>query len=224
MVILTIGAVAWREARGASRPALSPEEARAAMSKGNYKDAYDSLAPRVLSAEGTNQLSSDYLVCLSALMSLGRMEEMDEFREKAVEAHGADWKFLQTAAQSYRDYQHYGSIVSGKFLRGNNRNRDGKWVSSLDRDRVRALQLYRQAVASLPADGGNRAEAATLYYDFAQTLMLGNQGSSAWRLQTLTDLSKLPDYEETDSPYAWRGYGEARGAPVDAAGQPVYHQ
>ena len=40
-----------------------------------------------------------------------------------------------------------------------------------------------------------------------------------WRLQYLTDLTQLPDYEEG------YGYGgNSRGAPVDAKGNPVYYQ
>lgn len=213
----------WRNARAAETPALTVAAAREAYSKGNFKDAYDSLAPRITSAEGTDQLEADFLTAIAALTNLGRISEVDDFREKAIEVHAKNWRLLATAAQSYTDTQHYGTIISGKFNRGTNRNRDGNWVSSLERDRVRALQLYRQAVSQVQADRANSPEVAALYYQFARSLMLGNSGSEAWRLQTLTDLEKLPDYEETGTPYYWRPYQEPRGAPVDEAGKPVFH-
>src|SRR4051812_2919834 len=73
---------------------MKPEEARKAYAAGNYKDAYDALAPKVMAAEGTDALIDDYRLCLAALNSLGRVEEMDAFREKAIEAHAKDWTFL----------------------------------------------------------------------------------------------------------------------------------
>jgi hypothetical protein len=49
---------------------------------------------------------------------------------------------------------------------------------------------------------------------------LGNRGYyEAWRLQALTDLTKLPDYEKG---YRYYG-GEDVGAPVDVEGNPVFY-
>ena len=49
---------------------------------------------------------------------------------------------------------------------------------------------------------------------------MANRGyDEAWRLQTLTDLSELPDYVE-----GWY-YGHAPGgAPVDADGHPIFYR
>ena len=54
---------------------------------------------------------------------------------------------------------------------------------------------------------------------FADAVLYGNDGSQSWRLQSLTDLATLPDYEE-----GW-GYdgGEPQGAPVDAEGNPIFY-
>jgi hypothetical protein len=58
------------------------------------------------------------------------------------------------------------------------------------------------------------------YFQFAH-MLLGNRGwYEAWRLQYLTDLSVLPDYEEG---YYYHG-GQVRGAPVNPDGTPVYHR
>src|SRR5262249_61612903 len=52
---------------------------------------------------------------------------------------------------------------------------------------------------------------------FARLLM--NAGNhEPWRLQLLTDLGQLPDYDEG---YYW-GHSD-RGAPVDADGNPVFY-
>ena len=51
-------------------------------------------------------------------------------------------------------------------------------------------------------------------------MLLSNRGyDEAWRLQYLTNLSELPDYE-----HGWYRNGGARGAPVDADGNPIFHQ
>ena len=88
------------------------------------------------------------------------------------------------------------------------------------RDRVRALQLYRDAAAKLGGAGGegeSAVEAGQFYFKYA-TVLLGYRGhAESWRLQTLTDLGELPDYGE---PY----YGSRDvGTPVDADGNPVFY-
>jgi len=210
-----------------ARADLSPADARAAYTKGNYKDAYDSLAPKVTSPTGTDQLSEDFTLCLTALNNLGRADEIDAFREKAIAAHSDNWHFLQTAAQSYRDQAHIGVIISGVFHRGMNRNGDGRWVNTLERDRLRSLQLMQQAVALLQKEKTpDTAKAADLYIQFALTLLQGNNGTDAFRLQELTDFAETPDYVDIAGPWYYRGYAygsENRGAPVDASGNPVLH-
>src|SRR5262249_11787082 len=46
-----------------------------------------------------------------------------------------------------------------------------------------------------------------------------------WRLQYLTDLKTLPDYEEGYyyRGRGWRGNNNTQGAPVDEKGNPIYH-
>src|SRR5690242_17047715 len=73
----------------------SPPELRTAFTQGNYKDAYDGLAPKVTSAAGTDQLVADFNLCVTALNNLSRYDEIDDFREKAIAANKDDWKLLQ---------------------------------------------------------------------------------------------------------------------------------
>ena len=82
----------------------------------------------------------------------------------------------------------------------------------------------RQAVP-LATKEANKADVAKFCSEFAQQI-----GSvQAWRLQTLTDLTVLPDYEDRN-PWSGRGRGGisdgggSKGAPVDAEGNPIFHQ
>ncbi len=52
----------------------------------------------------------------------------------------------------------------------------------------------------------------------AATLMHARSGHAAWRLQVLTDLESLPDYE-----VGWGYGGGNEGAPVDEANKPVFY-
>jgi len=97
-------------------------------------------------------------------------------------------------------------------------------VNSYERDRIRALQLMQQALP-LVAEENDKPAAGQFYMDLANQLM-GNRGwSLAWRLQYLSDLTELPDYDEGYyGGWYYHGRGQTRGAPVDEKGKPVYHK
>src|SRR5678815_3900195 len=69
-------------------------------------------------------------------------------------------------------------------------------------------------------DEKDKAGLASFHLYFARLFVHGAGNYEPWRLQYLTDLTKLPDYEEN---YFGYGTGSA-GAPVDAEGNPVYHR
>src|SRR5436190_1414233 len=56
--------------------------------------------------------------------------------------------------------------------------------------------------------------------DFREMLQHSLYGDGAWRLQYLTDLSTLPDYEDGNLYYYG---GQTRGAPMDENGNAVFH-
>lgn len=62
------------------------------------------------------------------------------------------------------------------------------------------------------------AEVAQFYLALSDMLLHSRRDPEAWQLQSLTDLSQLPDYEEA---YYYRN--DSGGAPVDAEGNPVFH-
>src|SRR5262249_32916741 len=134
---------------------------------------------------------------VAALQKLGRGDETDEFREAVIRVHPKNWRLLSAAAKSYLGDQNIGFMIAGKFERGGHRG-GGAMVNSVQRDRTRALQLLQQALACAK-DDTDKPAVAELHLQFADVLLTGNGYADAWRLQYLTDLTKLPDYE--DGPY-----------------------
>ncbi len=203
------------------------ENATALTRDGNHKEAYDVFAKLALDpADDPGQVSSDLTNAIECLRELGRVDEFDEFIEKVIAAHQDNWRLLATAAERYMNIaeryrtidEHNGFIIAGKFVRGHHRGGTGKPAYAYERDRVRALQLLVQAVDKSKQEKDANG-VSDVYWQLAQAL-LGNRGfDEAWRLQYLSDLTKLPDYEE--GYYYYRG--QARGAPVNEDGRPVYY-
>src|SRR5262249_23699518 len=150
---------------------------------------------------------------------LGRVDEVDAFREAVVAAHQGNWRLLQAAAASYlNDPQHDGFIVAGKFQRGQHRG-GGRYVASYERDRSRGLQLLAQGLDRARSDP-DRGAAGKYLLTLAQAVMGHRAERDSWRLQSLTSLEVLPDYEE--NPYSYGS--EQSGAPVEPDGTPVYYR
>ena len=149
------------------------------------------------------------------------LDEIDDFREAVIDRPQEQ---LAPAGDGRPDatptIEHYGFIVAGKFYRGNHRG-GGRFVSTMQRDRVRALQLMQQALTLTAKEDRQGTPSADFHLHFADMLLNGAGYHEPWRLQYLTDLSQLPDYEEG---YSATGTAATRGAPVDAEGNPVYHQ
>src|SRR5204863_7859366 len=125
-------------------------------------------------------------------------------------AHAQTWRLLKTAATTYSNSDQYAYIVAGKFYRGYKRG-GGRWVNTFERDHTRALQLMQQALPLAQKDG-DRPAVAHFHLHFAQLLLNGAGWHEPWRLQYLTDLGSLPDYEDGYRYYHGQG---SRGAPVD---------
>ena len=189
------------------------------FNQGNYKDAYELFSKLALGEEKTPiQVGEDLSKSIDCLARLNRQNEIDEFRENVVAKNSQNWMLLQRAAQSFMYGNHYGFIVSGKFERGEHRG-SGKYVNSQERDRIRALQLYNQALPLVKKEASGN-EKCRFYEDFARAILQGRGYNDSWQMQFLSDLSQLPDYEE-----GYLGYrGEAKGAPVDENGEPVFYK
>ncbi|MBL8851564.1 MAG: alpha-2-macroglobulin, partial [Planctomycetaceae bacterium] len=188
---------------------------------GNYNEAYDLVRSLVLDPESQGDtLAADFSRAVACLQNLQRSHEVDAFREEAVAVHAGDWRLLARAADSLLYGEHYGFVVAGEFQRGNQRG-GGEYVDSTQRDRVRALQLLMQA-RTLADQDADKPAVSQLYSQIVAAVSFGREGSEAWRLQALTDLATLPDYDEAQHwRRGWGGGSAAKGAPVDADGNPV---
>jgi alpha-2-macroglobulin len=186
---------------------------------GNYNDAYEGLRQLALDPKADRlKVGKDLETALYCLHRLGREDESDAFREAVIAVHRGNWRLLAAAAQSYFDNRHLGRIAAGKFLRGDLGEGGGRFVNAAARDRVRALQLMDQALPLAKADP-DRSAVAAFYLRFADHLLTRGEHYEPWRLQYLTDLGKLPDYEDQELDEAG-----VQGAPVDAKGEPVFHR
>jgi len=216
-VLLATGALAEKE------PAGNREVYAKQMKDGNWKDAYEGFSRLALDpADDSVRVGIDFSQAVYCLKNLNRHNEIDAFCEKVITAHGANWRLLEAAAQTYNSgVEHEGFIVAGVFERGGHRG-GGTYANAYERDRVRALQLMREAIKAAEKESVKTTPLGPLYMDLAR-MLLGNRGyNEAWRLQYLTDLATLPDYEE--GYYGWYGRGGSpRGAPVDGDGNPVYY-
>ncbi len=206
------------------------KRAQKEMNDGNYKDAFELFEKLALDPKADPmQVAGDLNMGLGCLANLGLYPDMDGFREKVVKIHSDNWRLLFVAAQTLFNGVHYGVMISGEFERGSNRG-GGRYVNGVERDRVRALQLMEQAAKNVSWKGGSlmgaltgskQAEIANFYLEFSRMLQGYRGHGEAWRLQYLTDLSELPDYEEG---YGYHYYDSgSRGAPVDEEGNPVFH-
>ncbi len=195
------------------------KQAQKAYQDGNWKEAYQLY--RKICLEVTNEsklVGNDLLQAWQCLRNLNRLSELDGFREDVIAKHRDNWRLLQAAARSYHQNNHWGYMVAGEFQRGTHRG-GGRYVNSIQRDRVRAMQLMNRAL-NLTIKEPTKNEVANFYLEFAGIIGQHSGYNQEWRLQYLTDLTSLPDYE----PGHGYEYSRVQGAPVDAEGLPVFHK
>ena len=190
-----------------------------AFNQRNYKDAYEGYRKLAFDPrDDPRQVGDDMTMAVQCLQQLNRVDEIDAFREAVIQVHQENWRLLWAAAKSYRDGPHHGFMVAGEFRRGNKRG-GGQMVDAAQRDRIRALQLMAQAMPMARQDK-SRAQVANFLLDLADMLVARRGHLEAWRLQYLSDLNVLPDYEPGRGGY----YDRAAGAPVDEQGNPIFYQ
>ncbi len=195
--------------------------AKKLQSDGNYAEALQSYA-NLLSSKSlpSEQLAQAFHGSLDCYQQLNRLHEIDEFREPLTKDFADDWRMLSAIAESYSTRQHWGYRVAGEFHRGNHRG-GGKVINAEARDRVRSLQLFSRALQLLDklTEEQSQSAAADMLRGFARTMNYHHNHTQSWRLQSLTDLEELPDYDD-----GWNMFhGGTQGAPVNADGQPVFY-
>ncbi len=217
----TLGGSAKPQA--AEAPATERQQARKLMDDGNFKDALAKFRELTLNDQtgDSREVAEDFQRALNCLQQLNEMSGIDAYREDVAAAHETDWIILSSVAQSYATIDHQGFMIAGEFRRGQHRG-GGKVVNAVERDRVRALQLYRQAldiVADKP-DAHATEEARVLLSGFASAVLNGGSFRQPYLLQLLTDIAVLPDYEDG---WGYRYNSGPQGAPVDEAGNPIFY-
>jgi len=186
---------------------------------GNYKEAFEAYRNLVLSKESNLEpLYNDLSMANSALSSAGNQGDMDELLEAVLRARPGQWKVNQAVGYAYSFIPHNGTIVAGKFTRGRV-DGNGKYVDSTERDRIRSLQLLVEAIPMSASEPSSSAR-STLFSFLSNILSRSFNGREAWMLQHLTDLSKLPDYEDYNVRYS---SARSVGAPVNEKGEPVFY-
>lgn len=194
------------------------ERASKLRKAGNHREAVDEakklLAPAL---QASSALRADALaLARQSLSVLNEWDEFDTLLEDAARDFAKDAVVLAACASERLIMPHHGFIIDGKFTRDSRRG-GGRWVRVQLRDRVRALQWLEAARAGLGAETPAEARRRCLEVH-ERAVMDGLHGvASAWKFQILTDLTKIPDYDEQEG-----GDGFARGFPVDAKGDPVF--
>lgn len=186
---------------------------------GNFAQAYDLSRDLLLASKSRAPDIGHYLdLAQQCLTRLNRINELDTLIEQSISAHPADWELSSKAAYIYARATHWGFMVSDRFERGWHRG-GGKRVNSIARDRARAIQLAWTSINQAEQVGIDGRKRAKLWFQFADFLTSKDQPDWIVKLQTLTSLESLPDYEE----YEFLGFGETLGIPELADGSPVFY-
>jgi uncharacterized protein YfaS (alpha-2-macroglobulin family) len=189
---------------------------------GHFADAYVIFRKIVENPKSpTTTAASAVDLGFTCLQQLTRIGEEEPFIESAAAMHPDSVEVIQSVVRAYALMTNWGTLIDGKFHRGKNVE-NGKYVTSANRDRVRGMQLLRQAIAAAEkrGDAGKR-ELGKSWLSLGQQL-LSPAWRESWRLTALTDLENLPDYDESRNRWGY-DRSSGRGAPVDADGNPVFH-
>ncbi|MDD3119149.1 MAG: hypothetical protein PHQ27_08230, partial [Victivallales bacterium] len=185
--------------------------------QGNYREALKHYTA-LLAPQKEYRLDGDELRgALFCLYQLGQLDDFDRMVTAAVAAHPHSAPTLWAAAVAYAGIPHDGCFRQGRFCRGYRHDGD-KYVNARRRDRVMAIRYFLRVMALLrnPREPGVVIDRAAFFRDFARTVY---QPQETWQLSYLTDLTRLPDYDEFPDPLC----DVTGGAPVNAAGAPVFY-
>lgn len=218
VLISCLASVWWLVAAEPQTEPAMVDRAAKLFQDGNFAEAYDQYRELLLKPDATPTTSVVAVVKgVEALHQLGRRSEVDAYLQTAVTTHPKTWQVLHAAAEQLMGLDHSGELIAGAFVRDHQGT--GEYVSAAARDRVQVLRWLVEAMP-LVAEDPDREAVGEFYLHFAEAALGNFAGFEAWRLQQLTDLSTLPDYEPAER---WRGWGwqsSATGAPVDAEGNP----
>lgn len=169
-----------------------------------------------------DQTASDFRNAVQCMQQIQGVKDFDEFLDAAVSVHSGNWKLLSAAADVLLNrIDSYGYMIGGHFERGYHRG-GGNNVDASARDRVRSIRLLLRSINLAATDNSATApERANIHQQLATAVYSGQ----AWKLQDLTNLEELPEYEEGHGHWFGNPFGgDDKGAPVDADGNPLFHR
>jgi alpha-2-macroglobulin len=191
----------------------------------NYPDAFEAYRAFALDPkDAPDRIGPDLKRAIECLAYLGREDEVDALCDTFLAIHPGTWRWRQAVAEMYlTELPHFGYLVAGRFERyprgGFQAERE---VGAYERDRSRVLQLLSRGLDRATTDPDHHA-AGVYLLTLARALMGTSATYDCWRLQNLTPLDALDDYDRDSSRYLWSG--RPRGAaPVEPDGTPVYYR
>jgi hypothetical protein len=189
---------------------------------GKFKDAYDICKELILRPQEPKNL--EYIAkhkikiadtikqSIETLNKLNRIVEVDELLEQALIVHKNDWRVLEQIAMSYsKRLPSSGVIIDNKFRRDT--RQQGRFVQAFQHDHVQALMIFKQIMPLVLKDD-NKNDVAQFFINWSSAIYKHSQEIP----QSLTDISKLPDYSNVHFSYGDNGF-----AAVDFEGNPIFY-
>ena len=85
----------------------APAALRKMMKEGNFKEAYEGMRKLTLSAEvDPKQVGPVMHAAIECLQRLGRVDQIDTYREAVIQRHADNWRLLAAAARNYMEVEH----------------------------------------------------------------------------------------------------------------------
>ena len=112
----------------------------------------------------------------------------------------------------------FGFIIDNNFKRGANRGNAGRMATSFERDRIQQLALMSALVPKVLKEGEN-THTKHFFCRLASLLLQNRNSGSSYKLQTLSDLKKLPDYGTPEGDVS-----TSSRPPVKPDGTPLFYK
>ena len=196
----------------AAEPPEMRRKAALLEKQGNWREAYE-LRVEILRTVDDSDSGTDLQKALDSQRRLRNEKSFDPLLAELTEKKAANPDFMLAAGMAFLHGQsHYGRLVDGEFLRGNQGS--GQFVNVTDQDRLRALQCFMAALKGVEKGG---PEEIVLLRRIGEALTLSrNNSGTLWRLYLLTDLTAVPDYSDPGDVIT------SEGAPVGPDGEPAW--
>lgn len=182
---------------------------------GNYKEAYEAALrffKELPKGSQDPRAAEVYQEAVQAISGLQTFDKYDELLDLIESRHADNIPLLSVIAPGAFSY---GYKIGDRFTRGTPRGYAGEHVNCLERDRVRILRLLVNAMDK--ADKADKPLRDKFYLNLGNVLCFNRINQQSWRLQDLTDLSRLPDYD--------RGANASYSRPpVNPDSSPVYYR